>query len=356
MCARHVLGKTGGDLRILFNHSISGAADLIDLMRRDRPDLEVVATHERRDTPLRLAADRFLPEPPETKWMEPDAYADWLLQIAVAEAAVLVLPYRRRDELAGFGDRFTAHGIRLLTAADPGTMQLLENKPAFLSRMEAVGVPTIPFRVFEGIQDYAVLRAETNLFPDQPTALCVKPVTGIYGAGFRIIRDELPATAALSGLSTLELPDTAFRALLAALPCPEPMMLMPFLEGPERSVDFACHEGTLLGTVTRIKAGTSQWLCHDPYGEDLAGLVVRTFGLTGVLNLQTMEDVSGTQRLMEVNSRASGGVGMTGLTEVNLASLLLDALDGKIRAKPARVEVEVWAGRRELFWAASQQF
>ena len=338
-------------MRILFNHNISGAADLIDLMRRARPGLHVIATHERRDTPIALAANRLLPEPAETRLMSPDAYADWLLQVALAEGAELVLPYRRREELARFRDWFSARGIRLLTASDSNTMGFLEQKPAFLARMEAAGVPVTPFRRFEGAEEYKRLRGEGELFPDHPGPLCVKPASGIYGAGFRIIQDELPAMALLSDLSALELPDIAFRALLGALPQPEPMMLMPFLEGPERSVDFSCHEGRLLGTVTRIKAGTSQMLLHDPYGEELARLVAQTFRLTGVLNLQTLEDRAGTQRLMEVNTRASGGIGMTGLTDVNLPALFLDSIAGVRSDLPARVTRAVQAGRRELFWA-----
>jgi hypothetical protein len=338
-------------LRILFNHNISGAADLIKLMRGARPDLHVIATHERRDTPIALEADRLLPEPPETRLMSPDAYAGWLLQIAIVEGAELVLPYRRREELAGFRDWFSARGIRLLTASDSNTMAFLEDKPLFLGRMKADGVPVTPFRRFEGVEEYERLRAEGELFPDHPGHLCVKPASGIYGAGFRIIRDELPAMAPLSGLSTLELPDVAFRAILGALRRPEPMMLMPFLEGLERSVDFSCHEGRLLGTVTRVKAGTSQRLLHDPYGEELAQFVAQTFRLTGILNLQTIEDTGGTQRLMEVNTRASGGIGMTGLTDVNLPALLLDAIDGTKSNLPARVTGEIQAARRELFWS-----
>lgn len=338
-------------MRILLNHNISGAADLIDLMRRARPNLYVIATHERRDTPIALAADQLLPEPAETRLMSPGAYADWLLQIALAEGAELVLPYRRREELAGFRDRFSEHGVRLLTASDSTTMGFLEEKPSFLGRMEAAGVTITPFRCFEGLEDYERLRAEGQLFPDHPGHLCVKPASGIYGAGFRIIRDDLPAMAPLSSLSALELPDIAFRALLGALHRPEPMMLMPFLEGPERSVDFSCHEGRLLGTVTRVKAGTSQRLLHDPYGEELARLVTQTFRLTGILNLQTIEDTAGTQRLMEVNTRASGGIGMTGLTDVNLPALFLDSIEGVRSDLPARVTAEVQAGRRELFWA-----
>jgi hypothetical protein len=337
-------------LRILFNHNISGTADLIDLMRRARPDLYVIATHERRDTPIALAANRLLPEPFEARLMSPDAYANWLLQIALAEGAELVVPYRRRDELAEFQGMFKAQGVRLLTVADSHTIRLIEDKPSLLARMQLAEIPTTPFRLFEGAEGYARLRAEGRLFPDHPGLLCVKPAAGIYGAGFRILHDELPPDTPLSGLSTLDLSDVAFRALLATVSQPEPMMLMPFLEGPERSVDFSCYEGHLLGTVTRVKAKTSQMLFHDSYGEELAGLIAQTFKLTGVLNLQTIEDASGTQRLMEVNTRASGGIGMTGLTNVNLPALLLNALDGPVPDCPARVIGEVCAGRRELFW------
>lgn len=342
-------------MRILINHTISGAADIIDLMRRSRPGLHVTATHERTDTPIRLSADRLLPEPPETRDMTDEAYAGWLLETARTERAELVLPYRRRDALAGFRGLFEGEGVRLLTAADASVMRLLKEKPAFLARMETLGVRITPFRLFlglAGLAGYEGLRAEGELFPEHQGELCVKPASGIYGAGFRILRDRLPDGSPLAALSSLELPEPAFRVLLSALPAPELMMLMPYYTGPERSVDFACLDGRLLGTVTRMKAGTSQRLYHDPEGERLAELITRDLGLSGVLNLQTIEDGTGTQRLLEVNSRAAGGVGMGALTSVNLPGLLLDALNGSIPEVPARIEGQVRVGKREVFWEA----
>lgn len=339
-------------MRILFNHHISGAADVIELMRLARPDLFVIATHERADTPIRLVTDRFLPEPTETRMMTPEAYADWLLGIAVVENADLVIPYRRRDELAQFRDRFAARGVQLLTAADEGTMRLLEDKPKFLDRMTDKGVQVTPFRLFQGLEEYERLRRAGDLFPDHPGGLCVKPASGIYGAGFRILRERISDRTPFSALSAIELPEPAFRATLAALPGAEKMMLMPLLPGPERSVDFACHQGRLLGTVTREKSLTSQKLYHDPYGEQLAALIASTFQLTGVLNFQTMEDAAGTPRLLEVNSRTSGGVGMTQLTNVNLPGLLLDALHGEDPKALVRVSGETVSGKREIFWCA----
>lgn len=338
-------------MRILFNHNIAGAADVIDLMRRARPSVHIIATHERIDTPIRSMVDVFLPEPIEMRALTPAAYSDWLLSIAVDYRADLVIPYRRRNDLAEFKDKFKANGIRLLTPANQGTMNLLEDKPSFLTRMEQAGVKITPFRVFAGLDEYKALRQVPFLFADHPGLLCVKPAFGIYGAGFRIIRDDQPILEHLSELSSLELPDAVFRSLLSFLPKSESMMLMPFMPGPERSVDFACYDGRLLGTVTRMKASsTSQQIYHDLYAEELAGLIVGTFGLTGILNLQTIEDATGSQRLLEVNSRASGGIGMTGLTNVNLPALLLNAIDGVFPNKPERVDAGLLVGRREQFW------
>jgi len=219
--------------------------------------------------------------------------------------------------------------------------------------MAEMGVPVTPFRLFRGLSEYLRLRAEGPLFPGHPGDLCVKPASGIYGAGFRILREVVGERTTMSGLSALELPEQAFRAMLSALPGAERMMLMPLLPGPERSVDFACYEGLLLGTVTRVKGLTSQTLHHDPHGEKLASLVARTFGLTGLLNLQTMEDAAGTPRLLEVNSRTSGGVGMTALTDINLPGLLLDALEGAVPEMPARVSRETVAAKREVYWPVS---
>lgn len=339
-------------MRILFNHHISGAADTIELMRRSRPGLFVIATHERADTPIRLVADRFLPEPASTRALSADAYADWLLTVALEERTELVIPYRRRDELARFRGRFAERGVRLLTAADEQTMRLLEDKPDLLQRLDRLGVPITPFRLFTGLSEYDRLRSGPPPFPDHPGDLCIKPASGIYGAGFRILRERIGERTPLSALSSLELAEPAFRAMLGALPGAERMMLMPLLPGPERSVDFACLDGRLLGTVSRVKTLTSQRLHHDPVGEELAALVARTFRLTGVLNLQTMEDATGTPRLLEVNSRSSGGIGMTGLTNVNLPGLLLDALSGLMPDVPVRADGEVVAGRREVFWSS----
>ena len=42
---------------------------------------------------------------------------------------------------------------------------------------------------------------------------------------------------------------------------------------------------------------------------------------------------------------------MTGLSNVDLAGLLLNAIEGQFPSDPARVSEEFSSGRREYFWA-----
>ncbi len=65
-----------------------------------------------------------------------------------------------------------------MTAADASTMRLLEDKPACLSRMKAVGVAITLFHALDGfrasgLQSYAALQGKTDLFAQQPTASVV---------------------------------------------------------------------------------------------------------------------------------------------------------------------------------------
>ncbi|MEP3671282.1 MAG: ATP-grasp domain-containing protein [Roseibium sp.] len=336
-------------MKILLNHSISGAADVIDMIRDAHPEVTIIATHERTDTPIKQAADRFLPEPKRGRKMSAENYANWLLQTALDEGADVVIPYLRRQDLSAYRSRFADNGIRLVVAGDIATMILLEDKPVFLTEMEDVGIPITPFVTFTGPDAYAALRADPTLLGGYKGTLCVKPTSGIYASGFRIIRDSLEPWETLSLLGGREIFSSAFQDLLTRIEKQEELMLMPFFPGIERSVDFACFEGRMLGSVTRIKSDTSQRILHDDIGESLAIMIAERFKLTGVLNLQTVEDSSGVQHLLEANSRAAGGIGMTGLSNVNLPGLLISAIKGDFPPRTQRVEREIRVGQRTLY-------
>lgn len=339
-------------MKIFFNHHISCISDIIEMIRASHPDVGLAASHERSDSPLHDVLEGVIQELPcHPDGGMPDVYPDWLIETARGQGADTVIPYRHRRALAAHAPSFEAAGLRLLTAGDTATLDLIESKVDLLTRAAGLGLPITPFEAWQDSPGFdrsiEALRAEHG----PHVGLCIKPSTGIYGAGFRVLVDDTRPGALkklLDGFGgTIGM--SAFRELLSGEGVGGEMMTMPFLGGVERSVDFACLDGHLLGAVSREKRRGLQIIGHDAPSIEMARVLCEELKLSGLVNLQTLEDDVGQQRLLEVNSRAAGGIGMTRVSGVNLAGLLVAALRGVLPPPPIIPEKMVQVARRESY-------
>lgn len=336
-------------MRILFNHHLSSLPDVICLMRDAYPDLFVVATDQRAGHPIADLADHFEQEPGTDRDRMPDWYPDWLLERAVRHGVEILIPYRHRVEISTARDRLRTGPVRILHAGTAEVVDLIEDKGRFLRRAEEIGIRVTPFLTFlDGNGFSRALEEMRDLHPGRP--LCVKPVVGIYGAGFRtLLSDEEARQTGPADLRPVPIRPVEYRALLDLHGGGREIMMMPLMRGVERSLDFACLDGVLLGAVSRLKRGAEQLVGPDPVGTEMARRLVCDLRLSGLLNLQTMEDLDGEQHLLELNGRMSGGVGITGLSGVNLPGLLLRALDGDLPKTPITPERTLRVRRRETY-------
>lgn len=316
-------------MRIFFNHHISSLRDT--LIQISDLDVHCAASHKRNDSPIKHVVDDFVLEP-DLSGEDPE-YVRWVLDQAIAFEADTMIPYRAREALANHKPLFDASGIRLITAADVSGLRLIEHKPSLLALADRLGLRTSPFVTCKGADEFR--RLADNSFPG--AQLCIKPAIGIYGSGFRKLSLDVSDThaALIQGKSVATV--SQFAMALEDQNDKTEWMLMPFLPGRERSVDFACLDGRLLGCVTRVKSATHQLVCHDPIAEDMAETLARNLKLSGVLNLQTLEDSNGIQYLLELNSRTSGGIGIASMSNVNLPKLFISALMGHDTGLPERV-------------------
>jgi len=336
-------------MRILFNHHLSSLPDVIRLMREAVPDLVVIATDQRAGHRVAEVADHFEQEPGTDRDRMPDWYPDWLLERALQHGAELLIPYRHRVEISAARDRLRTGPVRILHAGSPEVVDLIEDKRMLLHRAAKLGVRITPFQTFRsGLGFSLALEEMQRNYPGRP--LCVKPVVGIYGAGFRtLLSEEEARRIGPADLGPVPIRPAEYRALLDLHGGRREIMLMPLMRGPERSVDFACLDGVLLGAVSRLKRGGEQLVGPDPVGIEMARRLVEGLGLSGLLNLQTMEDLDGEQHLLELNGRMSGGVGITGLSGVNLPGLLLNALRGEVPDGPVTPEETRRVMRRDSY-------
>jgi hypothetical protein len=339
-------------MHIHFNHHISCLRDIIEMIGSAHPDVTVSASHARDDHGLATVLDRVTPELPAcADGSMPAGYTRWLIDLANMEGADIVIPYRHRHALSAHQNYFKDKGLQLLTCGTHEIMSLIEDKTSLLKKAKLLGIRISPFREWV---DAESLKASLDHFRNEVHGggrLCIKPAHGIYGEGFKILFDERAENAFAVAVKD-QRPHISVQTLenivkdSGSLP---KMMTMPFLPGRERSLDFACLDGRLLGAVTREKHGAIQYVGHNPEAANIAKVLVSALSLSGLANLQTLEGADGLQHLLEVNSRAAGGIGMTAFSGVNLPGLLVSALKGDMPDKPAFPARQVGILRRQIY-------
>ena len=329
-------------MKIWHNHSLNALHNVISSVRKEMEPDEFfhVATHLSADSPIQLSADDFFQEYDwKRQSVMPDGYLYWALKFCCENSIDVFIPYLYREDLSEHSEDFSSIGVRLLVAGSPENMNMLENKPAFLERIGRLGIKGTPFVPY---CDRAGFDAAWEQMSTEYDRICVKPAKSIYSAGFTILGEDFNDLHNMMNAMRHKLSLDLYRSLLSSSKEHREMMMMPYLQGVERSVDFACLDGELLASVTRRKSGRAQIVEHDDFHHDIAARIVKEFNLSGVLNLQTIEGDDGTPYVLEVNSRTAGGVFKGLHSGINLPLILLRKLAGKdigsdLRATTCRV-------------------
>ena len=324
-------------MRVWYNRTFSSVYAAIELIRQadTAHRFTLVHSHPNRHVPAARLADEFHAEP---AGLAGEAYVDWCLSFCRRQRIDIFVPGREATLLAGEHARFADAGTRVLSAAPAPMLQLIHDKARFYAETVLPEAPVAEFRRFESLEEFD---AAWDALRPRHERLCVKPSHSIYGLGFAVV-DEVRSSAALL-LAGVEyhIGYQDLRAGLAELGRFRTMLLMEFLDGPEYSVDCVGDHGRLACAVVRRKlagAGSGQLIDMRPDILDASAKLCAAHGLNGVFNVQFREG-GGRPRLLEINPRMSGGIGMACLAGPNLPYLALagfaDGFDG-LAIAPAR--------------------
>ncbi|HBW4149844.1 TPA: carbamoyl-phosphate synthase large chain, partial [Klebsiella pneumoniae] len=188
----------------------------------------------------------------------------------------------------------------------------------FSEFMEKNGLPVVPSVRVKNVDELRTLLSHPP-FPSD--CLCIKPVTGIYGMGFWRFDDNVSPVAFLNNPDSRVIHPSQFLAAHARMDCFTPQVLMPYLPGPEYSVDMVVSQGTVLAAIGRRKEGVLQYLENEGEAIELAINCARLMNADGMVNVQTRHNAEGKPLLLEINMRPSGGIGYTRYSGVNLPGL-----------------------------------
>ncbi|WP_327289776.1 ATP-grasp domain-containing protein [Streptomyces sp. NBC_01198] len=287
-------------------------------MLRDNPDavgVHIYGTNVDRDAPALAACDVAEVEP---RHVGDDEYAAFALDFCRRHRVDVLVPPRRLAALAGLGDEFAAAGTRLM-CSPPAAIEVLTSKTRTYEAAQAAGVPVPPWR---SVRDAAGFRAAAAELAAGGERVCLKPAGEYSAFGFRVlddrplrIRDLLAPPVPLASVGAVA--DALARAEDDGETVPE-FLVMPYLEGPEISVDcLSAPGGRTLAAVARSKEGRYRLLLDDPEATGIARRLVAHFGLAYLSNVQ-LRHRAGRPVLLEANPRASAGIFQTAFTGVNL--------------------------------------
>jgi phosphoribosylamine-glycine ligase len=312
-------------MRVWYNRTFSSVNAAIKLIREADTEgrFTIIHSNANRHAPAARLAHEFHVEPTGLKG---DAYVDWCLTFCREHKIDIFVPGREATLLAAQHARFADVRTRILSAAPPAELKRIHDKADFYAHTVLPDAPVAEFRPFTNIEQFDAAWSELR---PRHAKLCVKPAHGIYGLGFAIV-DEARSSAALllagveyhigyqdlrRGLAELGSEADAFKT----------MLLMEFLDGPEYSVDCVGDHGRLVAAVVRRKlaqAGSGQLIDMRQDILDATAQLAADYRLNGVFNAQFREG-GGRPRLLEINPRMSGGIGMACLAGPNLPYIAL---------------------------------
>jgi hypothetical protein len=287
-------------------------------MLRDNPDAAAVRIYGTNVDPAAPALAVCDIGEVEPRHVSNDAYAAFALDFCRRHGIDVLIPPRRLDALAGRAGDFAEAGTRLM-CSPPAAVDVLTSKSRTYEEARAAGIPVPDWRV---VSDADGLRDAVEELARAGEKVCIKPAGEYSAFGFRILDDSpLRMRDLLAPARPLASVDAVAGALKRAADeddvVPE-LIVMPYLEGPEVSIDcLSAPGGSLLTGIARAKQGRYRTLLDDPAMTAIARRVVGHFRLAYLSNVQ-LRHRQGKPVLLEANPRASAGIFQTAFTGVNL--------------------------------------
>ena len=311
-------------MRLWFNKTFSSIHAVLRNLRETDTDRKItlILSHTQQHAPGMSVADESFLEPDNLNNTE---YLEWAIRCCQQQRIEVFWPGKAATLIVENRERFAAEGVQIIAVAEAHVLELLHDKARFYQQLdkniahlpETVTVNTLA----EFDQAYAQLRQKHE-------KLCVKPSKSVFGLGFRVIDEQRNNITHLLNGVEYQIPLQDLRAGMAQAQTFGDLLVMEYLNGHEWSVDCTASTGQLWCAVQRkkpLQAGKGQMIDNQP---EIAGMVerlTRHFALNGLFNIQFKQGTDGP-RLLEINPRPSGGVGMAMLAGANLATIALQAI------------------------------
>jgi carbamoyl-phosphate synthase large subunit len=287
-------------------------------------DIRVIGVDMRATAPGLYMADQGYLVPPRSR---PEQLLERLDEICSEEQVQLLYPLSTEDQefFASEAAQFEAKGIRVIVSPLPA-VQMSNDKLRLYEFARSHSIPCPNFMPVHNWDEFQ--QAVVHLgFPESPCVLKLNKGTGAQG--FKVIYPSLDPLQRILDRDNRIVTFQEVACWLQAVEHWPPLHLAEYLPGDEYSVDILCNHGEVLSAVTRLRLSAFYGLAlHaqvvlEADVQDVACTLVAKLGLSFVVNVQIRRSDDGTPKLLEINPRIPGTIGLTLASGVNMPYLAL---------------------------------
>lgn len=212
----------------------------------------------------------------------------------------------RRTEIESWGISLAVNSVRAL--------QLANNKHNLLQECSAIGVANPRY---ETVTEYAQLAPALQALGYPECSVVFKVNEGTGAQGVKIIDPQLSSFDRFMDRDNMKIRVEDLHAGLEHSDVFPASHLVEYLPGDEFSVDVFADRGEALSVVVRKRLAALYGLATHAVvveREDIVSAAVkitRHLGLSYVNNLQFRDDAQGNPKIMEINPRIPGTIGLT---------------------------------------------
>lgn len=306
---------------VWLNHWFSTAYNIINLIKEDdKYDFYIIGSSELNYSVLKEVCDEWHSEPKEAKDEE---YVNFCLDFCKKHNVDIFVPYRNLVIISKFKNRFEELGIKVLVD-NYDVVSLLNNKQTAYDYFK--NIITVPdYYVVETLDEFI---NAYNALEKKFNRVCFKFIRDEGGKSYRLIDNNRKGYADLfkkqSSCITL---NNVVEALSEKEKFP-PIMIMPYLEGDEISVDCLKTENGII-MIPRIKGNTRfETVRFDEEIIQMCSLIYDKLNIECPCNIQ-FKYKGGIPYFLEINTRMSGGTHMTCMAaNVNIPNIAVNKLLG----------------------------
>lgn len=311
-------------IRVWFNHWFSTSYRLIELIKENREDIQVIGSNREENSVIQLVCDEWYTEPDGSG----EEYIEFCLDFCVRNKINVFVPRREMITISEHKERFTAIGVQVMVD-DYDIVKNLNNKATtyeMFKNTEGINVPD--YYIVNCVEQF---KEAYHLLKDKYGEVCMKFVNDEGGMSFRKITDKVED---LSGLRIYPGSRMTYDKLVDILGSADEfddIMVMPYLPGEEISIDCLDTDSGLIA-IPRIKGNARhEVISFQPELLEMAATVMAKTGLKYPCNIQ-FKCKDGIKYLLEINTRMSGGLQMAcEAAEINIPQIALDKLSGMER-------------------------